>query len=109
MARAKKFYEDLFGYSFEDHDMGDWQMAWFPMEADAPQSAGTLMKGDGYVPSSDGVRIYFSVDSVEETLKKVENFGGKLMTPKRDIGEHGFIAWIGDSEGNTIAIHSMEG
>jgi predicted enzyme related to lactoylglutathione lyase len=30
-----------------------------------------------------------------------------VYVPKTDIGEHGFIAIIGDTEGNSIGLHSM--
>jgi predicted enzyme related to lactoylglutathione lyase len=33
--------------------------------------------------------------------------GGRIHKPKQSIGGNGFIAIIGDSEGNAIGLHSF--
>lgn len=109
MNRARKFYEELFGKELDlQEEKGGYQMAWFPWEEDSYGSAGTLMKGEGYTPSHDGTTIYFTAAEMEDMLERVESIGGKVLVPKKDIGEHGFIAWVEDTEGNRIALHKRK-
>ncbi|MBD3251995.1 VOC family protein [Candidatus Uhrbacteria bacterium] len=105
MDRAETFYRSLLGYKLERHEMGPNLMSWFPMERDAAQATGTLIKGEAYTPSHEGTIIYFSAPDLEATLEKVEGLGGRVLVPKTDIGEHGYIAHIEDTEGNRIALH----
>ena len=109
--RAEKFYKNLL--DLECGRQGKKEngiiMSWFPMEMKEYGSAGTLVLGESFIPSHEGTLVYFSCSRVDETLKKAESMGAKILLPKTDIGEHGFIAWLEDSEGNRIAIHSRRG
>jgi predicted enzyme related to lactoylglutathione lyase len=105
LKRAKAFYEHVFGVELALNDLGSLKMAWFPMKDGA---TGTLVKADGYTPSYAGTMVYFSVDDIEGTLKKVENKDGKVLNLKMKIGEYGFVAHFEDSEGNRIALHSVQ-
>lgn len=105
IARAKSFYESVFDTSLTDMEMGPSQMAMFPMEQGAPGATGALVKADSYTPSQEGSVIYFLTESIETSLGKIESAGGKTFMPKTSIGEHGFIAMFGDTEGNRVALH----
>jgi len=105
--RATSFYETVFGYDLELHDMGPLQMAWFPMEDEGTGATGTLIKSDAYTPSHEGSMVYFSVDDIDATLEKINENGGKTINEKMSIGEHGFVAHFEDSEGNRVALHSF--
>ena len=110
--RAEKFYTDYFGFKLDRQEPeGGVTMSWFPMTMDSYGSACTLIKGDAYTPSSEGSLLYFTAPekSVEKGVKKAEEMGLKIIQPKTSMGEHGFIAWIEDPEGNRIGIHSMDG
>jgi len=106
--RAKDFYEYVFGYELIVNDLGELKMAWFPMQQDAPGATGSLVKSNEYTPSHAGALVYFSVEDIEETLKKVDEKGGKILNPKKSIGEYGFVAHFEDCEGNRIALHSRQ-
>lgn len=43
---------------------------------------------------------------MDDVVARVEAAGGKVLLPKMTIGEHGFMAIIMDTEGNSIGIHS---
>jgi predicted enzyme related to lactoylglutathione lyase len=43
---------------------------------------------------------------MDDVAACVEAAGGKVLLPKMDIGESGFMAMILDTEGNSIGIHS---
>lgn len=109
--RAEKFYNEYFGYEMaRQPEKEGFETSWFPMD-EGYGSGGMLIKGGVYKPSYEGPVVYFTAPdgSVEKALERAEEVGIKVIVPKTDIGEHGFFAWIEDSEGNRIAIHSMEG
>ncbi len=108
VARAKKFYEEVLSLRLEEHQMGALQMAWFPMKKDGIGASGSLVKGDGYVPSAEGVLIYFSAPDLDAAASRARESGGKVITDRTSIGEYGFIAVIQDTEGNRIGLHSRE-
>ena len=109
MARAIRFYETVFEYKLERHQMKEIDMAWFPF-ADLPGAPGTLVfHKEFYKPSTDGVLIYLTSPSgdLSNELAKIESAGGKIVVPKTLITEDiGFMAVFIDSEGNRIALHS---
>lgn len=106
MARAKRFYEQVLALALEEHQMGQNLMAWFPMQEDALGAAGSLVRGDGYVPSSEGVLVYFTAPDLDAAVARAREQGGRVIAEKFSIGEYGFVALIQDTEGNRIGLHS---
>lgn len=106
--RAKNFYEASFGYSLKLEEFGPSKMAHFPMEENATNCSGSLVQQKDFLPSSQGTLIYFSVADIEDVLKKVEKSGGKCLQNKKPIGQYGFIGIFLDTEGNTVALHSIK-
>jgi hypothetical protein len=104
--RAKRFYENVLGVELSRQEMGPWLMAWFPMTEGLPGATGSLVKGEGYVPSTAGSMVYFTVADLEAALERVAANGGEVLLPKTGIGEYGFIAHFRDSEGNRAALHT---
>lgn len=111
--RAEKFYKDYFGLECDrQQEMDDgYTLSFFPMDMKAYGSAAALSKGPKAVPSHDGPLVYFTAPggTVDAALQKAEEMGISIVVAKQDKGGHGFIAEIEDSEGNLIAIHSMDG
>jgi predicted enzyme related to lactoylglutathione lyase len=106
--RAVKFYEKVFDVKLSPEEMGGMKMAMFPFTQNAPGAAGTLVQGESYEPSHAGTVVYFSVEDIPETLRRINANGGKTLMPKTGIGQYGFIAQYEDSEGNRLALHSMK-
>jgi predicted enzyme related to lactoylglutathione lyase len=108
--RAVKFYEKVFGYSLKSVPGEGGGMGWFPSTDGAPGSSGCLVKHPKSRPSLDGTLVHFESPSGDLTneLKRVEPAGGKVLQPKTSIGEFGFYAFVEDTEGNRIGIHSKE-
>jgi predicted enzyme related to lactoylglutathione lyase len=106
--RAVKFYENVFGYTFMPETTGPYSLAFFPMTEGAAGATGALIKGGAYKPSHTGTIVYFTVDDIDDILKKVNASGGKTVFPKKSIGRYGFIAQFDDTEGNRLALHSMK-
>lgn len=102
--RAKNFFQTVFEYQFSEINMPDnTRMLMFPGGEGKNFATGALTSG---TPNENGTLIYFEVDDVAHEAKKVEKAGGKLLFPKTEIGQFGFIAHLIDSEGNKIGLHS---
>jgi uncharacterized protein len=108
LGRARKFYEKVFNVELSPYDMDSFKMAFFPMNQGASGATGSLIQGESYEPSHAGTVVYFSVDDMEETLRRINANSGKTLLPKKDIGEYGFIAHFEDTEGNRLALHSRK-
>lgn len=104
--RARKFYEEIFGFELIYMEMGDgFPMGMFPADEGV---SGAVIQGEGYTPSDVGTIVYLNAgDDLSTVLNKVEAAGGKVVMPKTDIGENGFVAYFRDSEGNKVGLHSM--
>jgi len=107
IARAKDFYEYVLECQLSLQERKRMKLAEFPMK-DGPGASGALVQAIGYTPQHSGTLVYFTVENIEETLGRVEQKGGKLLIPKTDIREYGYIAHFEDSEGNQVALHSMQ-
>lgn len=108
LAKAKAFYEAVFGVALIHMDMGPSSMEMFPSEPGAANAGGALVATEGYTPSATGTTVYFQTDDIDGTLAKVTAAGGTVIVPKMSIGEFGFIGQFLDTEGNRVALHSMQ-
>lgn len=106
MARAKRFYEAVFGVALDPRNFESYEMAFFSMALESYGAGGALCKGEGYAPSKTGTVVYFHTDDIDATLAKVESSGGKTIFPKKSIGQYGWIGWFEDCEGNSVALHT---
>lgn len=108
--RAKKFYSAILGKEIIDHHMEEKNMKYgvFPYDMENNKVGGALLEMQGMNPSKDGATVYLNGgDDLNVPLSKVEAAGGKMLMPKTDIQENGFIAQFTDTEGNRVAFHSM--
>ncbi len=104
MERAKKFYEAIFGFQLRSMKHEKSEFAIFPSQ----KIGGALAKGEGYTPSMSGIRCYLNAgEDLNLVLNRIENAGGKIHLTKTQISDHGFIARFSDTEGNLVALHSM--
>ncbi len=108
IARAKSFYETVFAIQMHQMEMMGMQMAFFPSENMNGKVSGALVQGPYHVPSMDGAKLYFNGNpDLSEALGRVEAAGGQITMPKTAIGgDNGFMAFIIDSEGNSVGLHS---
>lgn len=105
---VQKFYEHVFGWKIMK--LPDMDYHWVTTtEVDAetwmPKKAGMINGGmrEKQTPE-DGLTIVISVESIDGSVKKVKESGGKVVVPKFKVGEHGFYAQIADIEGNIVGI-----
>ena len=106
--RAKKFYQDTFGWQIDKVPDMDYFTS-LTTESDPqtmqPKTPGTInggmFKKD---PTGNYPILVIGVDSIDEHIKKVENSGGKIVMPKIDVGQFGKYARVSDTEGNIIGL-----
>ena len=105
--RAKKFYETILDVTLEIGELAKDLMGFIP--AERGDISGAIVKGDGYIPSENGVMVYLNgEDDLNTILERVEDAGGTVLMPKTLItSEIGYMAQFRDTEGNRIAIHSV--
>lgn len=106
--RAVKFYGELFQFTMPVTEMMGYQMAFFDVERGG--IGGALVKGEGYFPSHRGSLIYLNAEpDLQIVLDRVEDAGGKMLVQKTILSETlGYFAFITDTEGNKVALHSMQ-
>ena len=108
MDRAKAFYAKTLEVTFQKLESPDLEMWAFPFNMEAPGAAGSLVKMEGKDSGSGGTIIYFSCADCAVEAGRAAQHGGKVVKEKFSIGEYGFIAFVEDTEGNMIGLHSIQ-
>jgi len=103
-ARAAKFYAEALGIELGEMQGPEGRPMKVFMNGEMP--SGALIKGEGNAPSATGPLVYLNAPDLNGVVSRTEKAGGKVVMPKTDIGPHGQIAMIVDSEGNRIGLHS---
>jgi uncharacterized protein len=109
--RAMNFYGAVFETHLQKQDMETSVMAFLP---DHGGVGGAIVqvhdKAWGYAPSHSGTIVYLNGgEDLSTPLSRVETAGGKVITPKTDIGGgFGYFAFFEDTEGNRVGLHSMK-
>jgi len=106
IARAKKFYEEIFSIEMQEQEMMGMKMAYFPADMMGGKVGGGLVESPYHKPSADGVKVYLNANpDMETVLAKIEAAGGQVMMPKTKItDEIGYMAGFVDTEGNNTAL-----
>lgn len=105
--RAVAFYREILGVEISESEMMGTRMGFFP--ADDSSVSGAIVQGEGNVPSTDGSLLYLNGGSdLTNVLDRIESAGGSIILGKTEIApEVGYFALFLDSEGNRVALHSM--
>ncbi|MCH8236337.1 MAG: VOC family protein [Chloroflexi bacterium] len=103
--RAKVFYSVLFGWTYQDNDMGGGQF--YSMAQLNGLDAGAIY-GQSAEEIEQGVpprwSTYINVDDVDATAAKVAPLGGSLMMEPFDVMDVGRMALISDPTGAVVAL-----
>jgi predicted enzyme related to lactoylglutathione lyase len=104
--RARKFYERVFGWSFEVAGPPDFYLISTGNEKDAGLTRGLIAKRSG--PAAEGsinaFRCTVSVRSITETIAAIEAAGGKMRSSVTAIPDVGRVAEFADPEGNIVCV-----
>ena len=105
--RAMKFYAQAFDWKLADMAEMNYVMAETTAvnEQRMPKEPGAINGGLFLRPKeAPHPVVYVGVASVDQTLKKVQAAGGKVVTPKTPIPGMGAYARVTDSEGNVVGL-----
>jgi len=107
--RAKAFYTTIMDGEIAEVPMeGGMRYGVFPHDKDNGVGGGIIAGNEQQNPSMDGATVYLNGgEDLSAPLAKVEAAGGKIILPKTAIGEDGFMAQFLDTEGNKLALHSL--
>lgn len=96
--KAKVFYGKIFDWKFTGSDMPGYTMI-----DTGKEPGGGMMKKPDEVPGF-ALSVYYLVDSIDETLKKVADAGGCMLVPKMEIPTIGWWALFTDPDGIPVSI-----
>lgn len=104
--QAVEFYQYVFGITMQQNITEANAMAYFPTNTGI---GGAVVAGSGYVPSDSGSLIYLNGgNNLSLVLDKIVPAGGRIIMPKTLISEEsGYFAVFIDSQGNKLALHSL--
>src|SRR6266480_449053 len=102
-AAAQPFYEDVFGWKFKKFEGGpvEYWLVTTGDDKDAGINGGLLRPREGQSP---GTINTVAVQSLEETIKKIESSGGKVCVPKMAIPKIGWLAYAQDPTGTVFGL-----
>jgi predicted enzyme related to lactoylglutathione lyase len=108
--RARKFYERVFGWTFEVAGPPDFYLISTGSAEDPGLTHGLIAKRSG--PAADGplnaFRCTVSVRSITDTVAAIEAAGGKLRSAVASIPGVGKVAEFADPEGNVACAMEYE-
>jgi predicted enzyme related to lactoylglutathione lyase len=96
---AAAFYSGIFGWKVRPR--GDGNLAF----DDSGCVSGTWVKEGDRTPD-ERTRVYVMVDSIAEALTEIERAGGRVLTPRTDIGpDMGAFTAFADPAGNEFGLY----
>jgi uncharacterized protein len=105
--KLKRFYEELFGWKIiqSPTPLDYWLIQTVPIDSNGiplrPGINGGMFKKE----QPEGKPInYFAVESINDYLDKILKLGGKVISPKQEVPNVGWIAAAEDPEGNQFAL-----
>lgn len=99
---ASKFYHDLLGWKMQHAAEFDYTM-W----EDGSGYGGGFNKVDDHNPVGQ-VLVYIDSDDIDADLKRVEELGGSVVTPKTEIPGTGWFGVFKDPTGNVLALYTSQ-
>lgn len=103
--RAVSFYQHVLAIRVEKQSFGDQEFAVLEHE---DGNGGCLVPLESDI-TDKGIVVYMNVEGrLEDAVEKTRQYGGQILQEPHSIGPYGFKAMALDSEGNRIALHSMD-
>lgn len=111
IARAKKFYGEIFGWKLQDWPMPDGSnyvgihTVAIDEKTRMPLQPGSINGGMVQRDATVSAPIFaINVPSIDERVKQVEAAGGSVIKPKEQIMGMGWYCYIKDCEDNVIGL-----
>ncbi len=102
VTRAKTFYADTMGWSFEAMPMPGGGTYWVAKMNDQPVAGVLDISGPEFGPVPESWMSYIAVDDVDSRVKKALAAGAKLMKPIFEVPGVGRIAILMEPGGAGI-------
>lgn len=114
LERAKAFYADVFGWTYDDWSAVTGSPYWGVHTGDAaePGIDGGLMPRPAPAPDAGsgtnaGI-LTMGVDDYDATAAKIEAAGGRVALPKVALPGMAWQGYFLDTEGNSFGIHQPD-
>lgn len=91
--KAKKFYEKLFGWTFQE--LPEMEYMLFKTERQ-PNGGFYLVKK---MPKKGQVNVYIEVQDIDIKLKEIRKARGKVLMKKMQVGDMGWFAQFATPDG----------
>jgi uncharacterized protein len=102
VVKAKKFYADTLGWSFEATPMPGGGTYWVAKMNNEPVGGIFEISGADYAAVPEGWMPYIAVDDVDARAKKAVAAGAKIMKPAFDVPNVGRIVILREPGGAGI-------
>ena len=109
VSRARRFYQEVFGWHFEPWGPPDFYLIHTGSEAD-PGVQGLLHKRREPVSGSGmiGFECTIGVENIDTIIRAIEASGGKIAMNKFQIPTVGTGVYFNDTEGNFVGAMQYE-
>ena len=97
--RAKRFYSEIIGWTFDGMPMPDGDTYWIAMMSGKPVAGIFPTNRPAYKGLPEAWMSYLAVDDVDARVKKAVAAGAKLMKPIFDVPNVGRIAILTEPGG----------
>ena len=96
------FYESALGLQLKFRDKDRW------IQYTVGNTSVALACREEALPATSGVVMVFEVEDFEATAERVTAAGGEVLGT-RDMGAHGAVLSLRDSEGNIVQLFKRQG
>jgi len=105
LPRARRFYQEVFGWTFKP-----WGPPEFYQISDTGEGPGGALQARRDVGGQrmPGMELTFGVDNLEATVMAIEAAGGRILMQPFHIETVGHLAWFQDTEGNIAGAMQYE-
>jgi predicted enzyme related to lactoylglutathione lyase len=104
---AKKFYTELLGWQLKEGDAAPG--AYTEIVVGTQHVGGIYQMGSEFGSMPPHWIAYVAVDDVDAAAKRVEELGGKVRVPPRDIPDVGRFCVITDPAGAALSLITLKG
>jgi len=114
MDRAKKFYGEVFGWTFQDWTEYAGMPYFGAITGDSSEMGinGAIMKRMGPAPQPgqpmNGFACTMGVEDFDKTADKILSLGGQVALPKHALPGMAWQGYFLDTEGNVIGVHQPD-
>lgn len=97
--KAKAFYGELFGWQFQDNDMGPLGI-YSTFKPDSGPGGGMYSSPQG----DSGWLAYVGVDDIKSATEKARSLGAQVFVDSQEIPHIGWMTIMNDPTGSRIAL-----